>query len=189
MQHVLMVCHSDKARAFFTDILSQSNIRDITTVQSAGEARRRLQDCDFDLCLINAPLPDELGERLACDIAEYASAQVILVVKAELCDEIAAHVEEYGVLTIAKPISRAILWNAVKLAAAANRRIRALQSKNSQLIQKIEDIRLVDRAKCVLIEYLNMSEADAHRYIEKQAMDLRQSKRDVAEAILKTYEG
>ncbi|MBO5438043.1 MAG: ANTAR domain-containing protein, partial [Thermoguttaceae bacterium] len=36
-----------------------------------------------------------------------------------------------------------------------------------------------DRAKCVLIEYLNMTEADAHRYIEKQAMDLRRSKRDL----------
>lgn len=189
MQNVLMICHSDKACAFFDDILSQCGIHDITIIQNAGEARRRLQHCDFDLCLINAPLPDEFGDQLACDITEHAAAQVILVVKAEFCDEIAARVEDYGVLTISKPISRTILWNAIKLADAANRRISSLRRKNSQLIQKIEDIRLVDRAKCVLMEYLNMTESDAHRYIEKQAMDLRRSKRDVAETILKTYEG
>ena len=63
-----------------------------------------------------------------------------------------------------------------------------LRDENIQLQQKIEEIRLVDRAKCALIQYLNLTEAQAHRYIEKQAMDLRLSRRQVAEAILKTYE-
>lgn len=63
-----------------------------------------------------------------------------------------------------------------------------MQNENDLLRQKIEDIRLVDRAKCVLIEYLKMSEAQAHKYIEKQAMDLRQTRQEVATAILKTYE-
>ena len=53
--------------------------------------------------------------------------------------------------------------------------------------EKIDEIRLVNRAKWLLIECLSMTEADAHRYIEKQAMDLRLSKREVAENIIKTY--
>ena len=55
-------------------------------------------------------------------------------------------------------------------------------------VYKGEEIRLVDRAKCALIQYLGMSEATAHRYIEKQAMDLRKTKVQIAEGILKTYE-
>ena len=47
---------------------------------------------------------------------------------------------------------------------------------------------LIDRAKCVLIQVLGMTEPQAHRYIEKQAMDMRVSKRQVAEELLKTYE-
>ena len=43
----------------------------------------------------------------------------------------------------------------------------------------------MDRAKCVLIEYLKMTESEAHRFIEKQAMDMRITKREVAERILK----
>jgi len=50
------------------------------------------------------------------------------------------------------------------------------------------DIRIIDRAKCLLISYLNMSEQEAHRYIEKQAMDMRLTKRMIAEGIIKTYE-
>ena len=57
-----------------------------------------------------------------------------------------------------------------------------------KLQKKIEEIRLVDRAKCVLIQYLNMTEAEAHRYIEKQAMDMRKTKKTIAENILNTYD-
>ena len=56
------------------------------------------------------------------------------------------------------------------------------------LEQKIEDIRIIDRAKCILISHLSMSEPEAHRYIEKQAMDMRLTRRKVAEQILKIYE-
>ena len=64
----------------------------------------------------------------------------------------------------------------------------SLQSENTKLHQKIQEIRLVDRAKCTLIQDLHMTEQDAHRYIEKQAMDLRMTRREIAEEILKTYE-
>ena len=66
--------------------------------------------------------------------------------------------------------------------------MQSMQSENRRLVQKLEDIRVVDRAKCMLISYLSMSESEAHKYIEKQAMDKRLTKREIAERILKTYE-
>ena len=53
---------------------------------------------------------------------------------------------------------------------------------------RIEELRLIDRAKCTLISVLNISEKEAHRTIEKQAMDLRLTKKQVAEHILRTYD-
>jgi len=72
--------------------------------------------------------------------------------------------------------------------AASHKRITGLKNENIKLQKKIEDIRLIDRAKCVLIQYLNMTEPQAHRYIEKQAMDMRITRAEVAQGILKTYE-
>jgi response regulator NasT len=145
-------------------------------------------DRDFDMCIINAPLKDESGESLSVNIASRGFCQVLLAVKAEYFDEVSAHVEDSGVITVAKPINRALFWNAIKLAKAAQTKVRILQSENSKLIQRIEDIRVIDRAKCILISYLAMSEPEAHKYIEKQAMDMRKPKRAIAEGILKTYE-
>ena len=48
----------------------------------------------------------------------------------------------------------------------------------------MEEIRLVNRAKWLLIEQLKMTEAEAHRHIEKQAMDRCVTRRAVAEDIL-----
>ncbi|HHT83072.1 MAG TPA: ANTAR domain-containing protein [Clostridiales bacterium] len=52
----------------------------------------------------------------------------------------------------------------------------------------MEEKDIVDRAKAVLIKHLSMTEQQAHRFIEKQAMDMRVNKTAVAEGILKTYE-
>lgn len=113
--------------------------------------------------------------------------QVMLIVKSEIADEVSAKVEDFGVFVISKPINRQIFWNALKLMTAAHNRIRGLKDENTKLQKKIEDIKFVDRAKCVLIEYLNMSEAQAHKFIEKQAMDRRITKKDLAIEILKFY--
>ena len=60
---------------------------------------------------------------------------------------------------------------AVQMAAACCRRLDYLRQENDKLRDKIAQIRLVDRAKCYLIEHKGMSEAEAHRMIEKTAMD------------------
>ena len=49
-------------------------------------------------------------------------------------------------------------------------------------------MKIVNRAKSMLMQYLNLTEEQAHRHIQKQAMDLRKTQRAVAEDILKTYQ-
>jgi len=81
-----------------------------------------------------------------------------------------------------------IFWHILELAIDTQIELQEVQKENRVLKQKIEDIRIIDRAKCILISRLNLSEEQAHRAIEKQAMDMRASKRVIAEDILKTYE-
>lgn len=75
----------------------------------------------------------------------------------------------------------------VRLAQALHKRVDALVRENRKLQTRIEDLRLVSRAKCVLIE-CGMTEPAAHAYIEKRAMETRQSKRDVARELLQLHE-
>ena len=185
---VLIVSSSKKGITFFTEMLSQNSYEEIVTVTNGGEARRLLVERDFDLCIINAPLVDEFGDEFASNIVSNGIGQAILVVKTDIYNEVSEKVEKLGVITIAKPMNRAIFWSALKIATATFNKISILKNENNKLLQKIEDIRMIDRAKCILIQYLNMTEAEAHRYIEKQAMDMRTTKRSIADGILKTYE-
>ena len=52
----------------------------------------------------------------------------------------------------------------------------------------MEDMKIINRAKLLLITCLNMTEQEAHRYLEKQAMDMRMSKMQIAMQVIKTYE-
>jgi AmiR/NasT family two-component response regulator len=188
MDSALIISCSGKSADCLAEILKEASVTDITTISSATEARRMLMEKDYDLCIINTPLSDEFGENLARYIAAKKLCVVILIVKAEICEEVSGKVEKDGILTISKPISRPLLWNALKLTAVMHRHISAIKNENKKLVQKIEDIRIIDRAKCILISHLSLTEPEAHRYIEKQAMDMRLTRRKVAEEILKTYE-
>ena len=66
-------------------------------------------------------------------------------------------------------------------------RLRKNERKTVDIQEKMEEIRLVNRAKWLLIEQLKMPEADAHRFIEKQAMNLGVSKRKMAENVIQMY--
>ena len=186
-ERVLIVSSGEKGRGALLRLLRDGGFQTVLTSSSGGDARRTLLESDFDLVLLNAPLSDEFGDDLAEDCAERGCG-VLMIVRAELAEECAAKVEDCGVLVIEKPVNRGLLFQALKLALAAGRRALGLKRETVRLQDKIEEIRLVSRAKCVLIEVLGMTEPQAHRYLEKQAMDLRCTRREVARGVLSTYE-
>ena len=184
---VLIVSAVEKIYEYITEILPPGEFSPIMRAASAGEAKRMLVSDEADIVIINTPLPDEFGTELALDLSG-GTAGVLLLVKNDYFDQVCYKVEREGVLTVGKPSSRQTLYGAVKLAAAMSARLVKMERKNKTLQEKMADIRTVNRAKWLLIENLNMTERDAHYYIEKQAMDMRLSRHEVAENIIRTYD-
>ena len=181
---VLIVSGAQRDAAYIADMLMGGAFRPVSSAQSGGEARRLFLQNSYDLVIINTPLPDEFGYALAEHITEQSAAGVLLIVKSELFEEASARAEACGVLTLRRPVSRPLFYQAVRMLAAVQNRWRRMDGENRKLREKMEEVRIVARAKCILVEYLRMSEQQAHRYIEKQAMDMRTSKRNIAENIL-----
>lgn len=71
----------------------------------AAGARRELLENSYDLVVINTPLPDEFGTRLAQDICQHSAAGVLLLVKAEHFPDIDGRLTPQGVLVLSKPMS------------------------------------------------------------------------------------
>ena len=184
---VLIVTASERFTDSIMPLLPMTDYWPVQTASSVAEARRWLADTEFDIVLINTPLPDDFGMHLAIDICTGSGAGVLLLVKIDHYNEIYSKVVRYGVITLSKPTNRQMVAQNLRILCATRERIRQMQAKQATVEEKIKEIRLVNRAKWLLIECLNMTEAEAHRYIEKQAMDLRISRREAAENIIKTY--
>ena len=185
---VLVVSSGQQASRFFVELLPQNKFSPILSAPTIGNAKRLLVDRTFDIIIINTPLSDEFGIQFATEAVQKQGCGVLLFVKAELQDAVSQKVEELGILTLAKPVNRQIVFQSLNLLVATHQRIKALEDKTISLQNKMEEIRLVNRAKLLLMEYLKMSESQAHRYIEKTAMDNCVKRKEIAENIIKTYE-
>lgn len=131
-------------------------------------ARAMLAAGRFALLVVNAPLADGNGKALCMGEGVYA----LLIVHESRYEVACARMEPRGVLTLPKSISPLLFAQAVAL-------LRASRARVERLSAKLDEVRIVERAKWALMQTLQMSEAQAHRYIEKRV---------VAENIVKTYE-
>ena len=184
---VLLVSSSEKFNRSLLELLPADTYLPVTAVGDVTGARRALLERSFDPAIINTPLPDDFGTRLALDICDGSGTGILLLVRAEHFPDINARVSPFGVLALSKPTTSQMLTQSLSLLCGTRERLRRMEQRTASLEDKMEEIRIVNRAKCVLIEQLKMTEQEAHRYLEKQAMDRCVTRRSVAESILATY--
>jgi AmiR/NasT family two-component response regulator len=183
----MVVSATDKTAKSLSAILLSSKFSRIISVNKAGDARRKAEESQVDIAVINTPLPDDFGIQLAEDLSEK-NLGVLVIVGRDIFEQVAGRVEPYGVVVLAKPVVRAELVQAIRILRVMREKLLRLEARATSLESKMKEIRLVNRAKWLLIDRLKMSEEEAHRYIEKAAMDDCVSKGVVAEDIIKTYE-
>ena len=188
MGRALIVSAGANSNEYIAARLSEMGYSRPVIIPSGAEARRRMSESDFELIVVNAPLPGEFGHELCITAVEQTDAGVVFLVKAAQAEQLLAPLNEQGVLLLSKPFSNTLFLQAIHLAAASNHRLQLLRQDNARMQEKIAQIRLVSHAKCCLVEREQMSEDAAHRYIEKRAMDTRRSRAEIAQEILDSYE-
>ena len=181
---VLVVSAAEKFNAALASLLPASGFDPVCRVSDVAAAKRAFVERVYDLVIINAPLPDDPGVRFAVDVSGNGETVALLLLRESFFDEITARVTPHGVFTLRKPTSESLLSAALRWLVSARERVRKTEKKTLTLQEKMEEIRLVNRAKWVLIEQKGMDEPTAHRYIEKQAMDRCVTRRVIAQEII-----
>ena len=188
MENILIVSSSNKSKELLTNIAKESGDYNVLDVENSFRCREIIKKMNFDLLIINSPLSDDYGEKLAVFANENTNSSIILIVKNKSPKENIDCIESKGIYIMEKPLNKLMLINMINSYIIHRRRFNSIINENEKLKKKINDIKLIDRAKLTLIQYLKMSEEESHKYIEKQAMDLRIAKVEVAKNILKIYE-
>ena len=133
---------------------------------------------------VDALILTHLDYDLAADVSEHSYTGVLVLAGEETRKDLCAACIASGVL-IASPSD---LETALPQLLALCSRLRSLRAQTNTLRRKLDDTRLVSRAKLLLMSRFKMSENEAHRYIERTAMESGAKLREVAESIIRTYE-
>ena len=141
----------------------------------------------YDALVVSVPLRSEFGLNFVAEASKRTSAPIIVLASANIAEDVQRRIKFTGAFVLAKPFSKSVLTQTIKMAAVAKENIDRLVREKTELQGKLDDVRIIDRAKCLLIQYLNMTEEQAHKHIQKMAMDTGRSRRETAEDILKTY--
>ncbi len=184
---ILIVSASDSFNTATTAMLPPSRYQPVLVVNSINEAKRTIAERNYDFILVNAPLPDESGTQFAIDCCQSPNTIVLLLARNDVHDDIHDKVVLHGVFTLAKPTNRATLQQALGWMSSARERLRKMEQKTSSIEERMKEIRIVNQAKFILISRREMSEPEAHHYIEKYAMDNCMAKKDAAEKIIQLY--
>lgn len=184
---VLVVTSLQKVKDAVSAMLPYSEYFPVSYAGSIAQARREMLAKQYDFVIIHPPLPDDMGIRFAIDTSEKTGCVVLLLLKGDSYEQVNSKVQPYGVFTVQLPVGSQTLKQGLKWMAAARERLRRLETKTLTVEEKMEEIRMVNRAKWLLIEKRSMTEAEAHHHIEKQAMDCCLSKKDVAASIVQMY--
>lgn len=160
----------------------------IDTRANAAAARRCILERYYDLIIVNGLLPDETGVALAMDAADSCNASVLLLMPQEMFEEALEMVTEHAILVLPKPVSKGRIDRALRYLIAVQNRMHSLERKVLAAEEKLEEQKMVSRAKLLLMERKKMKEDDAHRLIGKMAMDHGISRGKAARRILEDME-
>ena len=181
---VLLASDSERFNQMILSLLSASGCTPIRVVSSAAAAKRAALEQVFDLVIVNTPLPDDFGTAFSVAQSGNGQTVVLMLVRAALHEEIHSQVMDRGVFTLPKPTTKEALAMALQWMNTTRERLRRVEAGAKTVEQELQELRLLNRAKWLLIEQRGMSESEAHHFLEKQAMDRCISKRRIAEELL-----
>ena len=185
MENVLIVSSSKTAAQSLASFFSDTFGCTPKATESAYQAINLLEkDSSVEIAVINSPLMDGSGVELAEHIVSDTLAYCILVMKRENAEKIEERAEKNGIIVVGKPFSRELFYKIVRTIDITIGRSYKLYQETLRLENKINEIKTIDKAKFMLMQYKEMTEAEAHTYIEQCAMNKRKKKNIVALEII-----
>ena len=137
-----------------------------------------------DLCVMDVKMPKMDGITAAEKIMKEISCAVVMLT-AFSKKELVERARDAGAMAyVVKPFTPAELLPAIEIARSRHAEIQSLEGEVADLQDRFETRKVVDRAKGLLMENMEMSEPDAFRWIQTTSMNRRLTMREVAEAVV-----
>lgn len=166
----------------------------VATLQEAGylvvgegangeEAVKLATELDPDLVVMDIKMPKMDGISAAEKISEL-KIPVVLLTAFSQADLVARAADAGAMAYVTKPFKPSDLLPAIQIALSRHEELTSLEAEISDLNDRLETRKLMDRAKGLLQSKMKLSEPDAFRWIQKASMDRRLTMAQVAKAVI-----
>ncbi len=171
-------------RLDIVETLTAQGYEVVGEAENGQRAVELVEELRPDVVLMDISMPVMDGLSATRHIAERTLAPVVILTAFSQRDLIDQATQAGAMSYIVKPFSETDLVPAVELAKARFDQLVALESEISDLTVRFETRKLVDQAKVLLQEKLQITEPEAFRWIQKTSMDRRLTMKDVAQTVI-----
>ena len=179
---ILISAGTEKACETFREMLD-NDIYEISTATTVSEIRDHDLEM-FSVLFFSLPLADESGIKLIDELATDSSPPVCVIVRQDIPEKALERLIKDNCYVLKRPVSRSNITLAAELLSSFYGRSADMRARINELERKNNEMKLMSRAKLLLIEKKGMTENDAHRYILHRAMNRQMSIDEVCKEII-----
>ncbi len=169
-------------RLDLVEMLEEAGYVVVAQASNGVEAIALAMEHKPDLAILDVKMPILDGISAAEKIIAFAP---VLMLTAFSQRELVERAREAGAMAyVVKPFTFSDLMPAMEIAISRHRELKALEKEVTNLYERLETRKVLDRAKGILMRALNLSEPEAFSWIQKEAMDRRITMKAVAAAVI-----
>jgi response regulator NasT len=169
-------------RLDLVEMLTEAGYEVVAQATNGVEAIALAKEFKPDLAILDVKMPELDGISAAQEIIEISP---VLMLTAFSQKELVERARDAGVMAyVVKPFSINDLTPAIEIAMSRHLQMRSLKEEVTDLHERLETRKIIDRAKGILMKAMNLSEPEAFGWIQRAAMDRRISMKAVAEAVI-----
>ena len=185
-EHPRVVVAEDEALISLdlVELLEEHGYEIVGQASDGEEAVRLANELGPDLIVMDVKMPKMDGITAADKIAEDRICAVVMLTAFSQRDLIKRAKEAGAMAYVVKPFDASDVIPAIEIAMARFAEIRGVEDEVMDLEERLESRKIVDQAKGILQTSLDLTEPEAFRWIQKTAMDLRKSMREVAQGVI-----
>ena len=171
-------------RLDLVELLTEEGYDVVGEAGDGEEAVKLARELEPDLVIMDVKMPKMDGISAAEIIAEERIAPVVMLTAFSQRDLVERAREAGAMAYVVKPFGASDGGPAIEIAMGRFQEIKAIEDELVSLEERLESRKVIDQAKGILQQDLGLTEPEAFRWIQKTAMDLRKSMRDVADGVI-----
>lgn len=185
---ILIAMSSDLSNTKMKTILVEAGFMVIDQAVDGHDCLRKIRSCVPDLAIIELNLPLMNGYEIAKVALEDDICDVVVISTMEH-EGLLSSLKKYdNFIALMKPVNKAVLLNTLELMTKNRKRVKQLEKEINELKYTLDTRKEVEKAKGLLMKHLGLPEKDAFKRIQKQSMDRGIPMKEIAKAIILTYE-